>query len=237
MANVKKSKNLLLLCVCFSVLGFVILFSLLTQSAAFQVNFPNSNFLVGILYSIVCILGVTAVFKPKKCQRLFALKEQDVFQRCELIKGSESLVKGHHPNCGKYEGNRIKIHGFVLCSACAGLFVGAIFALVGTAVWFFFKVPLLVADLRFLLFGGGVMLLGLGQFVFRGYLKLAVNALFVVGSFVTLVTADLVGKSFAIDLYAIGLIVFMLLMRILISEWNNRRVCVECEGSRFGHGV
>jgi len=144
------------------------------------------------------------------------------------------MVKGHHPNCGTFEGNRIKIHGTVFCSACAGLLLGGIFSLVGTALWFFLKVPLFAADLRFLLLGGGAMLLGLAQFIFRGYLKLIVNALFVVGSLITLVIADLVGKSLYIDLYAIGLIVFLLMMRILISEWNNRRVCLECEGSKSG---
>jgi hypothetical protein len=57
---------------------------------------------------------------------------------------------------------------------------------------------------------------------------MAVNALFVVGSCISLVAADLAGQSLLVDAYVLGLIVFMLWFRILLSEWNNRRICVAC---------
>ena len=77
--------------------------------------------------------------------------------------------------------------------------------------------------------GEVLMLVGLAQIKLRGYVKMAVNALFVVGSYISLVVADLVGQSLLVDAYVLGLIVFMLWFRILLSEWNNKKICVACE--------
>ena len=57
---------------------------------------------------------------------------------------------------------------------------------------------------------------------------MAVNALFVVGSCIVLVAADLAARSFLVDAYVLGLIVFMLWFRILLSEWNNKKTCLMC---------
>jgi hypothetical protein len=77
--------------------------------------------------------------------------------------------------------------------------------------------------------GEVLMLAGLAQIKIRGYLKMAVNALFVVGSCISLVAADLAAQNFLVDAYMFGLIVFMLWFRILLSEWNNNRICLACE--------
>ena len=66
--------------------------------------------------------------------------------------------------------------------------------------------------------GEVLMLAGLAQIKVRGYIKMAVNALFVVGSFISLVVADLAGQSLLVDVYVLGLIVFMLWFRILLSD-------------------
>jgi hypothetical protein len=76
--------------------------------------------------------------------------------------------------------------------------------------------------------GEVLMILGLAQIKMSGYVKMAVNALFVVGSSISLFVADLVGQSLLVDAYVLGLIVFMLWFRILLSEWNNKRTCVAC---------
>jgi hypothetical protein len=134
MPGTKKYTNFsLLLCVCFSVLGLVILPFLLFQSVKFEVNFPNYRFLVGSLYSLVCLLGIVAVYYPKKCQNSFVFKENATSEsKSRTGEGPDLIFKGHHPNCRKFNGNRLNICGFVFCSACVGLLIGAIFAMVGT---------------------------------------------------------------------------------------------------------
>jgi hypothetical protein len=72
------------------------------------------------------------------------------------------------------------------------------------------------------------MLVGLAQIKLGGYVKMAVNAMFVVGSFICLVAADLAAQSLLVDAYVLGLIVFTLWLRILLSEWNNKKMCAEC---------
>ena len=138
--------------------------------------------------------------------------------------------RGHHPDCEAFSGNRVTIQKVVLCAACTGMLFGAVVALIGTLFYFLVGVVPLTADPVIFFVGYGGLLLGLVQFKFCGWLKLMVNALFVLGSFIILVTADVLGKSFLIDLYVLGLILFLLLARILFSEWNNKRICSRCEG-------
>ena len=73
------------------------------------------------------------------------------------------------------------------------------------------------------------MVLGLTQIKFAGFAKVAVNVFFVVGSFVTLAEADVLGGSVLVDAYVLGLILFLLWLRILLSERNNRRTCQTCQ--------
>jgi hypothetical protein len=76
--------------------------------------------------------------------------------------------------------------------------------------------------------GEVLMLAGLAQIKMRGYVKMAMNTLFVIGSCISLVAADLARQSLLVDAYVLGLIIFMLWFRILLSEWNNRRICMAC---------
>jgi hypothetical protein len=210
-------------------MGLIMLPFLLFQSNKFEVNFLNSKFLVGSLYSLVCLFGIVAIFYPQKCQNTFTFRQNATLEsKSQTGEGSDLIFKGHHPNCKKFEGNRIKIYRFVFCSACLGLLIGAIFAMIGTMFYFFFGTPFPLANPGILFVGSGGMLLGIVQFVFRSYVKLFVNSLFVVGSLLMLISADLIGGSLLIDLYVVGMIVFLLLTRIMLSEWNNRKICLEC---------
>jgi hypothetical protein len=120
------------------------------------------------------------------------------------------------------------VRGRAICAACSGLLIGAVIALIGAASHFFFDLNLAWGSVWLLALGEIWMLLGLAQIKFAGYAKVIVNVVFVVGSFVTLVEADGVGQNVLVDLYAIGLIAFILWLRILLSEWNNRRICQTC---------
>ena len=211
-----------------SIFGLVSIPMLLSQSGKYQIDFSFSKPLIGSLFAGICIVGISAIFYPKKCEKTFMFKK-----RSELQGQGKMHFRGHHPDCEKFSANRITIQKATLCSACAGLLVGAVGALIGTFLYFFVGFVPPLADSRVLLVGYAGMLLGLVQFKFGGYVKLMANALFVLGSFVTLTTADLLGRSLLIDLYVLGLIFFLLLARILISEWNNKRICVNCEGCEW----
>jgi hypothetical protein len=191
-------------------------------------NFAFTPILIGLLYAATCVLGVAAVFFPQNCQKTFIFGKHIQSPGDQTFAPKKLQLIGHHPDCSKFSANRIKIRDEVLCAACSGLLVGAVIALVSAVFYFFLGFDFLWSDMRILIASDAGLLLGLFQFRFAGGVKLTVNALFVVCSLVTLVEADLLSKSLFIDLYVLGLIIFMLSARILLSEWNNKRTCSEC---------
>ena len=70
------------------------------------------------------------------------------------------------------------------------------------------------------------MVLGLVQIKFAGYAKVIANLVFVVGSFVALAVADVLAESLLLDIYVLGLIGFLLWLRILLSteQQTNLRI-------------
>lgn len=187
---------------------------------------PFRRPLIGAMYSVICIVGIVAVFYPGKCRMTF--RKPNASSNYGKPYVSEIEFKGHHPDCEKFSGNRVKIRNAFFCAACSGLLIGATVAMVGIVLFSlgFFDLP--AGSFWVLGVGEVLMLVGLTQIKMSGYVKLTVNALFVVGSFICLAVADFVGQSLLVDAYVLGLIVFMLWFRILLSEWNNKQICVAC---------
>ena len=206
------------------VAGFVLIPVMVLQPNLMYIQVSIRHGLVGALYLIICVLGILAVFYPSKCKSLFGKAQNPLTQAREPLQ-----IRGHHPDCQNYSANRIKVGGQVICAACSGLFIGAVSVFIGTALYFFVGLEIVGSSIWLLVLGEICILLGLAQIKFAAYVKMLVNVIFVVGSFVTLVESDLLGGSILVDLYVLGLIVFMLWFRILLSEWNNRRVCQKCQ--------
>jgi hypothetical protein len=206
-----------------SVVGLLFIPMLVLQPNLIHVQVSIRNGLVGTLYLVICVLGISAVFYPSKCKSLFGKAQNPMTQ----ARKPSLQIRGHHPDCQNFSANRIKVGGQVICAACSGLFIGAVSVFIGTVLYFFVGLEI-VGSIWLLLLGEICILLGLAQIKFTGYVKMFFNLIFVVGSFVTLVETDLLGGSILVDLYVLGLIVFMLWFRILLSEWNNGRICQTC---------
>ena len=199
---------------------------------ALNPNFEDSQFpfrqsLVGTLYCAVCVLGVAAVFIPSKCRGNLQKTQNPMPNTDKPFK--PMLIKGHHPDCQNFAGNRIRVGGRVFCAACSGLLTGAIIALIGATSYFFAGLIQTWGSVWLVGLGEILMLLGLAQIKVAGYGKVIVNVVFVVGSLLALVGADALGKSVFVDIYALGLIGLLLWLRILLSEWNNARTCQKCQ--------
>jgi hypothetical protein len=208
-----------------SVVGLVLIPVLVLHPNLIHVQVSIRHGLAGIFYLVICIFGVSAVFYPAKCKSLFRKSQNPLTQTSK----SSVQIRGHHPDCQNYSGNRIKVGGQVICAACSGLLIGAVTVFIGTILQFFVGLEIVWSSIWLLVLGEICILLGLAQIKFAGYVKMFINLIFVVGSFVTLVETDLLGGSILVDLYVLGLIVFMLWFRILLSEWNNRRICQTCQ--------
>ena len=214
---------MLLFLVAVSVFGLALVPLLLLAPNLPADQLPLRRPIVGVIYSVICIVGIVAVFYPGKCRMMF--QKPNVSSD---LSASTIPVRGHHLDCEKFSANRITIRGSVFCAACSGLLMGAIAALVGVVLFSLGFFDLGTGSFWILAAGEVLMFMGLAQIKMRGYAKMAVNALFVVGSFTSLVAADLIGQSLLVDAYVLGLIVFMLWFRILLSEWKNKRICVAC---------
>ena len=182
---------------------------------------------IGALYSVVCVLGIVAVFYPSKCRLMFQKpKESSSFDNAS---SSSVQLSGHHPNCKNFSANRIVIRGRAFCAACSGLLIGAIASIIGILLLSLGLYGIEAGNIWIFAVGAVLMLVGLAQIKLGGYIKVAVNALFVIGSGISLIVADLVGQNLLLDAYVLGLIIYMLWLRILLSEWNNRRICMNCQ--------
>ena len=220
------SKFFLLFLVAVLVFGLALVPLLLLQPNLQADLLPFRRPLVGAMYSVVCVLGIVAVFYPGRCRLMF--QKPAASPNSQKTASSAVGFRGHHPDCQKFEANRITLRGSVFCAACTGLLIGAIASMAGIVLFSLGFLNLGAGSLWVLVAGEVLMLVGLAQIKLGGYVKMVVNALFVVGSFIILVATDLAAQSLLVDAYVLGLIVFMLWFRILLSEWNNKKTCVAC---------
>lgn len=179
--------------------------------------------IIGALFSVLCIAGIVAAIYPARCKRMFGEPQNPIPPN----RGAIPIV-GHHPDCEKYGSNRIEFAGRRVCAACAGLLVGGIVALGAAGFYFFMTAPSGSGSLLLLLLSEGLLLVGLMQIYFKSYVKALANLFFVVGASVALIQVDVLGRNLWVDLYMLGLIAFMLYLRIALSEWHNRRTCQNC---------
>ncbi|MCW4028598.1 MAG: hypothetical protein NWE92_02990 [Candidatus Bathyarchaeota archaeon] len=193
-----------------------------TSVGTFEVN--AQNYFIGAAFIALCLMGIIAVFHPAKCRGIFEKSQVKTSPQ-----NADPLpISGHHPDCKQYTPNRITLGTRKICAACSGLLIGGVAALVLAFLYFFAGLPLFWGNLWLLVLGELLMVLGLAQIKFSGYGKAAVNALFVVGAFVVLAQTNLLSGGLIVDVFALGLIAYALWLRILLSEWNNRRTCLKC---------
>jgi hypothetical protein len=220
--------------------GISIFGSFTTLMIAFYPPVAQENFLwrkplTGLLFTLICISGITAIFFPKKCSEAFHTHqtEKPTVQKTKNSNFQETSItfEGHHPDCGRFSAHITRIDGHVFCAACTGLLLGALIALAGTALYFFAEWNIVELGLSAILIGQIGVLLGFVQFKFKGVVRLILNAFFVFANFLTLAGIDKLAESIFIDLYVIALIVFWLLTRILLSQWDHWRICRTCKVS------
>jgi len=181
--------------------------------------------IVGSIFGLICVLGVLAAFFPKRCTDIFHIGKG----RGHAIHGYFSEAGGHHPRCKNFSPHVFRVGDRRFCVACTGLVMGGLLALVGTFLYFF--VDWRVEHDNVLMVLVGLLGVGLGLFQFRvkqRFIRLFLNAFFVLGSFLVLVGTDGLTQSVFTDLFLVLLIVFWLFTRIAISQWDHERICYAC---------
>jgi hypothetical protein len=227
---------------------FVSLFSffLVTLVALFppqiQDDFQWRKQSAGSLFIFICMLGMISVFFPEQCSMIFhddekipssgvSVREKEGFQRSSKILGVV-LSHGHHPECQGFHHHEFMLGEKTFCMACTGLLFGAVFAIFGAFFYFFLGWFVGIDALFLVVFGMTGVALCLLQYTFfdvhPGLIRFSLNTLFIFGMFLIIAGIDCIVQSSSLNFFLVGLFVFWLFTRILLSKNKHEEVCQIC---------
>ena len=194
---------------------------------AMQDNFWRKPF-VGSIFFLICAGGSLVAVSSRKCSVAHETQMVKSLMDSDVKTGFPVSSEGHHPNCGNFSAHKIQFKGTSYCAACTGLLMGGVVAMIVTALYFFFGLNAGPVSFPAVLVGQLGLASGLIQFKFRSWTRSAANLLFVLGSSFMLIGVDQLVGSVFVDIYVSGLIVLWILTRVMISQWDHRRICLSC---------
>ena len=211
-----------------SIFGMLTVVMLSLNPPVAQQNISWRKLAIGSIFVAICLAGIFAAFFSNRCRTASAFHSpRDTIS----IKGKgepEIKLKGHHFDCGKFSDHVINIGRFSFCAACFGLSLGATLALLGTTAYFLYGIEVVQNGLGIVAVGQVGVAVGFIQFKFKGFSRFALNTVFVLGIFSTIVGVDILARNVIVDLYLELLSIFWLFTRILFSRWDHLRICQEC---------
>lgn len=188
--------------------------------------------LVGSIFSLICVLGILAVFFPKQCSGKFDLVTKgDRGQSTPHLfasHGASLNMSGHHRDCENFSFHVFRIGNRTFCTACTGLLLGGLASIIGTLLYFFAGWQI---EHGLLIVWIGLIGVGFGLFQFkarRTAIRLSLNTFFVLGTCLVLVGVDELAQNVFADVFLVLLTVFWLYTRILLSQWDHKRICYVC---------
>ncbi len=198
--------------------------------------------LTGFLFSLLCILGMGAVFFPQRCARRSSvhpnrdreasLHRQDIFQATSSIAGI-TVTHGHHPTCEQYRQHEFRLGERTLCSACMGLLTGALISLVASCYVFLLQRPFYSPYGLASVLGALGIMVGIVSYVVTKTQgptrRFFINAFMIVGMLLALIGADSSSQSLALNVLLIGTCMLALFTRILLSQDRHDQICRTCE--------
>lgn len=184
--------------------------------------------LIGSAFIVICAAGTAAALSPRKCSMSFDthVPKATFMQESKIVSSVGS--KAHHPKCGRFSAHTIRFKDTSYCAACSGLVVGAFLAVAMSVAYFFLGLSIGGFNLLYLAIAPLGPPVGFIQFTFKGWVRAAANAFFVFGSSLIVIGIDQRIGNFFVDLYMIVLIVFWIMTRIAISQWDHSRICLIC---------
>ncbi len=226
-----------------SFFGLFVVGSLTFYPPTIQESFPWRKPVIGSIFGLICVLGILAVFYPKRCSQAFHQGKANL----RKIDGPEQdrggiqatshvfrlrIVHGHHPGCESFSFHEFQVGNKTFCTSCMGLLLGALITLAGTVAYFFNEWTIATESLPLIGVGTLGVALGLLRFLFfnvrRRVLRFFLNTFFVLGSFLILLGIDTLIQSLFVDLFLILLSVFWLFTRIRLSQWDHEKICGAC---------
>ncbi len=190
------------------------------------------NPLVGLLFISICVLGMVAVLRPRPCSRAVGFRPRDDREPGGKEGSTVSAwgTVGHHPDCEGFSSHVLRVRGSEVCAGCTGLFIGGLVALSLAASYFLGGLVSLGNPIALLTGLVGVSFAFLVPALDCPYpwARLLSSAFLAVGSFLLLAAVDAARKDLCADLLVLGIVVYWIMGRIMLSRLSHRLICLEC---------
>jgi len=243
MPRKQAGKRFLYFLVLVSLFSFFIIALITLFPPEIEDNFQWRKQSTGLVFIFICVLGMISVFFPRQCSVIFhedektassdvSVREMEGFQKSSKILGVV-LTHGHHPECRGFHHHEFRVGKKTCCNACMGLFFGAVVASFGAFSYFFFEWPV-GTDASVLGVSGiaGVTLCLMHYTFFEthlGLIRFSLNAFFIFGMFLILAGIDSEVQSPTLNFFLVGLFLFWLFARILLSKNKHKEICQACD--------
>lgn len=218
-------------------MGYFVLLSLIGGTCvviigilgSFQAEAVDSwgKLLVGAPFIMSCLVGISLAFRPSWIGRRLKGRESSPVEGTETSR----RIRGHHPDCDRFEGHVVTIDEKTVCTGCLGLAVGAIISI-------FLMLAYMIAPWEFssfslyllLITGLTIVALSLFEAAFTKtrFIHVLMNVILILGFFLTAMSVfQLSGKP--IYGWVVIIISFLWLeTRIQIANWRHDRICSSC---------
>jgi hypothetical protein len=194
--------------------------------------------LIILIFILICIMGMVAAISPAKCTGFLKIKKHipvESLVENESDKNCKKDSSGHHPECDNFKNHTYTLMGKKYCAGCSGLFTGALLAVVGIIIYYFYGITLSNPYLIFFIGIFCVLTALLQSFLLNMNFntgKFIFNLILVIGAFLMLIGLIEITGSIFIQLYFILLVFIWILARIYNSEKKHTDICEKCgEGS------
>jgi hypothetical protein len=237
MTNRRQSSQLHVISLILALLGLLLLPLMLFYQPPPVIVLPWQTQLVGSIFLVICVLGLIAGITPSHCS--FTRRKKSDKQKLASLEANSARStnihkEGHHPTCAEYSSHVFTFKGSRYCAGCTGLVTGAIIAIMATILFLFLNIQFIYPEVAF--WSGFVFVaIGLLQHLLyqllkvkRGSIRVVVNVLFVVGSFLVLASVVQLTSNLLLASYLLSLILFWIFTRIGMSRRSHYRICSQC---------
>ena len=193
------------------------------------VSFAFKNVAIGTSFSLICFFGILAALLPTSCAG--ALGHKDLAAEKKLPNPHAKNMSGHHVSCEEYASHVLNIRENRFCATCSGLLFGALLAVIGCTVYFFFDVSFGQPFLMVLLGDFGVLIGIIYHLVPKlGYnlIRFLASSFFVLGAFFVLIGVDLAANSIYLDIFVLASSVLWIVTKIALSSREHQQTCAQC---------
>lgn len=185
---------------------------------------PYTGELIQVLFILICVFGGLAALYPSQCAGIILGKKE------ALSRKNEDGTKGHHPDCELFKEHILFIRGERYCAGCTGLLLGAMVAIFGILIYYFY--PFSFNGNITVIIGAGTVFLSLFILLLNkapAGVKFTANFFLVFGSLLILLGMINLKTGLIFQLYFLGLILVWIASKSEVSRKNHAQICGDCD--------